>query len=85
VVDGEHHGAARGGIKHPRHAVLHAPIELMRSFEIKARRLLRLVERIAFAFFVGFRHDVVSPRLMLPPSMLRRQFYFGNVTSVDVA
>ena len=61
MVDGEHHGTAGNRIEHPRHAVLHAPVELVRSFEEKARRLLRLIDGVAFAFLVGFRHRV--PRL----------------------
>jgi hypothetical protein len=32
----------------------------MRAFEKKARRLLRLVDRVAFAFLVGFRHGAPS-------------------------
>ena len=43
VIDGQHHGAAGRGVEDARQAVLHPPVELMRAFEIKARRLLRPV------------------------------------------
>ena len=56
MVDGEHHGAARSRVEHPRHAVFHAPVELMRALQIEAGRLLRSIEGVAFAFLVGFRH-----------------------------
>ena len=50
VVDGEHHGAPGSGIEHARQPVLHSPIELMRTFQIEARRRLGLVGSVALAF-----------------------------------
>src|SRR5580698_6404264 len=67
MVDRQHHGAAGGRSEHPRHPVLHAPIELMGAFEEKARRLLRLIERVAFAFFVSFRHG--APLFAIGPDV----------------
>ena len=59
VVDRQHHGAPGVRIEGAGEAVLHAPVELVRAFQEKARRLLRHVGGVAFAFLVGFRH--VSP------------------------
>ena len=69
VVDGEHHRAPRCRIEHAGEAVLHAPVELVRAFQEKARRGLRLVGLVALARFVGFRH-VASLRRRL---LLRRR------------
>ena len=35
VVDGKRHDESGSGIEHPRQPILHSPIELMRTFQIK--------------------------------------------------
>jgi hypothetical protein len=48
----------------------------MGAFEEEARRLLWLVDGVAFTFLVGFRHD--APSLKLPrsaPAFASRQTY----------
>ena len=49
-----------GRVEHARQAVLHAPVELVRALEEKARRCLRLVGLVALTFLVGFGHGVTS-------------------------
>jgi len=61
VIDREHDGAAALWAEHAREAVLHAPVELVRAFQEKARRRLRLIGLVAGAFDIGFRHVFVLP------------------------
>jgi hypothetical protein len=56
MINGQHHGAPGLRIEGPRQAVLHAPVELVRAFEEKARGGLWRSGLVAFAFLVGFGH-----------------------------
>ena len=56
VVDRQHHGPASGRSEDARKAILHAPVELVRTFQVKPRRGLRLLDLVFSPFFVGFRH-----------------------------
>src|SRR5581483_1366880 len=62
VVDGQHDGAAGGGIERAGQPVLHAPVELVAALEEEAGCLLRLIGKVALTFLVGFRHG--GPRVL---------------------
>ena len=64
VVDGQHHGAPRRRVEDPRQAVLHAPVELVGTFQEKARHRLRPVRLVPLTFLVGFGHGFTSCSLL---------------------
>ena len=77
VVEGEHHGLARGRIEDPRQPVLHAPVERAAALDVERLVLLRHAEAEVLAFsdvvFVSHNSRTYHVRHRLfRPSRLRR-------------
>ena len=58
MVDGQHHRASGRRIEHAGETVLHAPVELVRTFQEKSRRGLRAIGLITLTRLIGFRHEM---------------------------